>query len=237
MSDTLAPVQPAAEPEPPRRSTPLLVAAALLVLAVVGAVMAFGLQRPPALSTVAEAPLPAPTASVAWIAWSAGETCLEVLRPDGSRDRPWCSRSGVELLAWPAAGIEVLDWGGVHERVLTIDPVSGEVLASGADELWWDDDADELWDHDAHDLIVDRRNGELVVTSSGAELWRVAAPDSYDIHGSIRSPDGAWVAATDAAGRLLVLPTDASVAPRVWATGGEGLPVWEGQAQRRGIED
>lgn len=221
-------VGPAAEGAGTRRAWPLLVAAALVV-GVVAAVLLFGVQRPPPLSSLAEAPDPAPSARVAWMDWTGSEACLHVAGTDGTVEQPWCSRAGGELLAWPDADrIELLSYDG-RESVRTIDPTTGAVvdrepLRSGA----------RLPEPEAA-VWHEHRDGALTVTlaDEGSELWRVAATERYGITTSARSPDGDWVVMVDSAGRLLLAPADGRTAPRVWATDAPtwSTVVWEGSAR------
>lgn len=218
----------AAAAEGPRAggSVALLIGAAVVVIAVVAAVLVFGVHRPPGLTAVSEEPLPDTVPAVAWTERSDGETCLVVLRPDGERERPWCSRTGGEVIAWPADGIEVLRLGAPRE-VLTIDPATGAVLHRDATES--DDprraEAQRRPRTELHDGVL-----EVWLDDEQEPLWRVEAPDDYDVHRASVSPQGAWAVLIDSTERLLVLPADGSMPPRVWTTDmhrGQA-PVWEG---------
>jgi hypothetical protein len=230
MTSTLARPASSADGDPAGgdRSLLLLLAAAVLVLLVVGAVLLFGVERPPALASLADEPDPAPSAGVAWLAWSGDGSCLSVARPSGEVEQLWCDRSGGEVVGWPEAGtIEV----AVYERgeeVRTIDAETGEVLERTSGPLRGDGgDRQVVW--------TEWRDGELTVSLDDDDtvLWRTEAPERYDVRGSARSADGEWVVMVDEAERLLVVPADGSAPPRVWASGVETWepPVWEGTSR------
>lgn len=221
MTATLQRPEDAAPPQ--RRSTLALVAVGVVVVAVVGLTAVFGVQRPPELDTIADQPGPPPPEAVAWTNWRDDETCLYVATPTGEVTTPWCSSMGGELVAWTEDGQLVLrTWEG-RGQLRTLDPQTAtftgrlddeqDAVPPAADAVWTERDGDELV---VRDLATD------------AELWRTAAPDRYTIHGSGKSADGGWIVMVDSAERLLVVPTDGGVAPRVWADDVPGWPspVW-----------
>jgi hypothetical protein len=224
------------DPDPVRRdrSLPLLVAAGVVVLLVVGAVLVFGVARPPSVASLAQRPDPAPSAAVVWLAHAEREACLRIAWPDGRITEPWCDREGGEVVGWTDDGILLRRWDGTA-RIRVHDPVSGEVTGRLDEVRSEDPDGFEAWWPDV--VWTERRDGELVVRldEDDTELWRVDAPASYDVFGSARSADGAWVAMVDAAGRLLVVPADGSAPPREWASGVARWqpPVWEGTSWQR----
>jgi hypothetical protein len=210
------------------RSVPLLVAAAVLVLLVVGAVVLFGVDRPPSVASLAEEPDPAPTAAVAWTAQEGERTCVRIAWPDGRTTEPRCATDGGEVVGWTSDGVLLRRWDDDQVRVL--DPRSGALLGRGPqDRLTPTHEDAAVW--------TEHRDGELIVRSQAddTELWRVPAPDRYTIRSSSRSADGGWVAMIDSAERLLVVAADGSVAPREWAAGGPAWqpPVWEGATRDR----
>jgi hypothetical protein len=214
------------EPEPVHhdRSLPLLIGAGLLVLLVVGGVLLFAIERPPALDSLAEEPLPAPTSRLAYLVEQPDGNCIRIAQPDGTTTGPWCDRAGGELVGWDDEGLLSRRWDGT-ERVRILDPETGEVLGRAQDRAWREPfDQQVVW--------TERRDGELIVRldEDDMELWRVASPERYEIRSSSRSADGAWVAMVDSADRLLVLPADGSSGPRVWTTDVSQWtwPVWEG---------
>ena len=231
MSATLQPSRPQEPATAANRSIPILLAAAGLVVGVVAAVLLFGIARPPALASLSDRPDPAPSAGVAWSTWRDGGSCIEVAQPDGSVAEVRCEPQDGELVGWVDGGPLLLArYGGGAPRVLEIDPDTGEVLGTRPEEP-----EESFREGRFGDLAVAsyRDRGDLVVVMDGTELWRVDAPDAYDIRGSAMSPDGRFVALTDTADRLLVLEADGSTPPRVWA---EDVPswnqlIWEGQTQ------
>ena len=205
-------------------SMPLLVAAAVVVIAVVAAVLVFGVQSPPQVPSLGATQQPSPQAAVAWLAHDGAETCVRIAWPDGSETRPWCDDAGGEVVGWGTAGISVSDYSGPAARRLVIDPRTGEVLEVRVDP--------SFRPHTPSDSTVGtyREGGEQVVMLEDRELWRVEAPETYDVRSSSVSPDGRWVAMVDEAERLLVVPSDGSAPPQLWA--GEvstwGPLVWQG---------
>jgi hypothetical protein len=227
MTDTVTRVDPAVPgAERCDRSIPLLVGAATLVVLIVGAVVVLGVQRPPTVSRLIDQPDPAPPAGVVWTSYRGDRTCLEVARPDGQVDRPWCDRHGGELVGWTDGVVQVQTWDG-RASVLAIDLQSGEVTRGPGGEV--EDAGHHGW---AEEVYSERRAGELVLrlVEDDTELWRVDAPERYDVHSSARSADGSWVAMVDTADRLLVVPVDGSAEPREWASGVSSWqpPLWEG---------
>jgi hypothetical protein len=217
-----APERPRAAGEPPSRQLPLLLAAAALVVLVVGLVLAFGIGRPPPLASLTAAPFTAPSAPVAWMAWDDPDgTCVQVARVDGRVERLTCMREGGELVGWDDEGILLRTWRGNSETVMVFDPDSGELLdrresMQPEDELPWPDEA----------VFAEREDGRLVVTDADDRdlvIWEVGAVEAYTIDSSARSPDGTSIAMVDSARRLLLVPSDGSQEPRVWA---EDVEPW-----------
>jgi hypothetical protein len=208
----------------PDRSVPLLIAAGVLVLAVVGAVLVFGVQRPPALDTITDVPVPAPSAGIAYLAEQPDRSCVQVVRPDGTTPEPWCDHQGGELIGWTDEGLLLRHWDGT-ESVRILDPDTGEVVGRSRGRSWR-----EPYDRPA--VWTEHRDGELIVRldEDDTELWRVEVADRYELRTSATSLDGAWVAMVDSSDRLLVVPADGSVPPRVWTTDVASWqwPVWEG---------
>jgi hypothetical protein len=213
----------------PDRSVPLLIAAAVLVLAVVGAVLLFGVQRPPALDSLADVPDPAPSASVAYLVEQPDRACVQLARPDGTTTGPWCDRGGGELVGWTDEGLLLRHWDG-SETVRILDPETGEVVGRARDRAWSEP-------YDRPIIWSEHRDGELIVRldEDDTELWRIEVSDRYEIRASAVSPDDAWIAMVDSADRLLVVPVDGSAPPRVWTTDVASWqwPVWEGTSWTR----
>ncbi|MFA9446507.1 hypothetical protein [Egicoccus sp. AB-alg6-2] len=207
------------------RSRRLLLLAASVVVVTVALVLVFGVQRPPALERVADVPSPTPPTEVAWTAWKDTGTCVHVARPDGGVDEPWCGTGSVEIDGFAEDAVVVRRWDG-GRRLVRVDLVTGAATETADDE-----DHDPLPAGERDAIEVERLDGQLVVRNgaSGRELWRTRAPESYAIQASVRSPDGDWLLLVDTARRLLVVPADGSVAPRVWA---EDVPAWRAPVWR-----
>jgi hypothetical protein len=230
MTGTLTASRPT-DTEPGRhdRSVPLLIGAGMLVILVVGAVLLFAVDRPPALRSLAEEPDPAPTSSIAYITDQVDGTCVRLARSDATTVGPWCDRMGGELVGWDEEGLLLRRWDSV-ETVHVLDPATGEIVGRTRDRAWREPDAIPV-------VWSEHRDGELIVRldEDDTELWRVESGDRYEIRASARSADEAWVAMVDSADRLLVVAADGSAAPRVWTTDVASWqwPVWEGTTWTR----
>lgn len=95
-------------------------------------ILLLGVQRPPALPSLAETPDPAPSGALAWTAWSSGETCLYVARPSGEVVRPWCDRRGGEVAGWDGGHVLVRPWDG-GDRLVRVDPTTGDAVSTERD--------------------------------------------------------------------------------------------------------
>jgi hypothetical protein len=222
------------EPVPSGRDLRYLVAAAVLIVGVVVGVLLFGVQRPPSLDPVTSGQAPEPPASLAWSAWSGDRDCIQVVDPSGEAREVTCDRDGFELVAWDEEGLVLLHWTGSGQRLETVDPETGEVVATRTvrdveatfeRELEFGDTA----------LYSRWRDGVLTVTEDAPGdpvLWAVEAPEAYRVERGIVAPGGGVIAGVDSAGRLLVFDAAGEVAPRVWH---DEVPawsrlVWEGTA-------
>lgn len=208
----------------------VLVAAALVAVVVVALVLVFGVARPPQLASIADDPAITPPARLATHGWEDGDHCVTVVELDGTTRRPWCSQDSAELVGWTERGVVLRTYGRSAELELTIDPDDGEVVASehGRTDHLGRDRGDAVTSaRPAGDDVLEVR------TAEGTVLWRVEAPDSYQVSYGWRSPDGRTVALIDSADRLLLVPADGSRQPRVWA---EDVPnryevAWEGSGR------
>jgi hypothetical protein len=227
-------VAPEPPPAPASRDLRYLVAAAVLVVGVVAAVLVFGVQRPPQLDAVVPGEAPEAPASLAWNEWSGDRDCVHVVDPNGQVRVVTCAREGFELVAWDDEGLVLLQWTGSGERLETIDPDTGEVVATRSVR-----DVEGAFDRElefADTALYSRwRDGVLTVTRDGPDdvvLWAVEAPEAYRVERGTAAPDGSVIAGVDATGRLLLFDAAGELAPRVWhddvATWSR--LVWEGTA-------
>lgn len=226
-------------PSPPAvRSLPLLLAAAGVVVVVVGLVLVLGVHRPPALPSLADAPEPAPPGAVAWTEWEGGRNCVHTARPDGSTQVLHCSRDGGEIVGFVDDGIILRTWEHQGHTLQRVDATSGEIVerrtAGG--------EPDHEHDPRSFDPIVDGEpfrgahvrttwlDGRLDVEVAGRVVWQVEVSDAYDLTTGVLAPDGSAALAIDTAGRLLLLPADPGIEPRVWVQdiGRWRVPVWQG---------
>ncbi len=227
---------------PPLRSLPLLLVAAGVVVVVVGLVLVLGVHRPPSLPSLADAPEPAPPGAVAWTHWEGGRNCVHLARPDGSTQVLRCSRDGGEIVGFVDGGIILRNWDTGGQTLERLDAASGEVVERrtmvGESDL--EDDprmADPIIDGEPYQGPHVRTtwiDGQLDVAVAGQVIWQVEVTDAYDLTTGVLAPDGSAAAAIDTAGRLLLLPVDAGVEPRVWLEdiGRWREPVWEGTPSR-----
>jgi hypothetical protein len=233
MTDQLT-TRPDPAPSSRTRSVASLVAAAVLIVAVVVAVLLFGVQRPPRLADVARGEPPEPPAGIAWTEWQQ-QDCVWVLRPEGSATRLTCDRDGIDVRAWTDDGLVVTRWtGGNLVTVERLDPDDGAVLAT------WEVPERSLergvdGEHDVEEgpgVLRSRwQDGTLTVTTrEGAELWTVETFQDYRVERGTPAPDGSVIAAVDSLGRLLLLDGTGEHEPRRWATDVPpwGPLVWEG---------
>lgn len=213
-----------------------LVAAAVVAAVVVALVLLVGVVRPPSLAPLGGPPsggrdtsggsAPAATvvagrpfdAAVAVTTWDP-DRCVTVVRADGSRADLRCDAPYGDLLAWTDAGIAVRSWDGDRERVVTLDPASGEVVATEAAP------SPTLEDHGVAPEVGPAvpRDGRLEVRHRGRLVWSVETRDPYEVTAGWASPDGRWLALQDRAERLLLVPADGSAPPVVWA---EDVPAY-----------
>jgi hypothetical protein len=207
-----------------RRSVFALIGAAVLVVVVVVAVLVFGVERPPPLASITD-PGPQVSGSVAWTAWEDGRVCVHVASPTGAVRSPYCGRDGGEIVGWTDDGLILHTWTATGSSEVVVDPDSGVVVDRRPlrDEIGREFPESVRAFHEDGRLVVEQQDSRTVI-------WTVEAPDAYDVFNGVRSPDGEWVALTDSARRLLVVPADGSAPPRVWVKPFEGwsIVVWEG---------
>jgi YD repeat-containing protein len=215
------------EPDPADRDLRYVVVAAVLIVGVVVAVLLFGVQRPPALDPVTPGQAPEPTASLAWSGWDGDGDCVHVLDPSGEAHEVTCDRDGFELIAWDDDGLVLLRWTGSGQRLETIDPDTGEVVATRTVR-----DPEAAFEREGEfgdtTLYSRWRDGVVTVTEDAPGdpvLWSVDAPESYRVERGAAAPDGSVIAGVDTAGRLLLFDPAGEVAPRVWH---DDLPDWGG---------
>jgi hypothetical protein len=212
-----------------RRTVGFLAAAAALIALVAGLVLAFGVERPPRLETIAESGA-TPPGGVALLQWDDRGGCLalHVIRPDGTAAASGCDSSLEGIVGWTPEGIVVTAWLDDAQVLRTYDPQSLAMVSSRAP-------SDSKMAGVGDGIGTESSSDGTMTVYWGADyhvLWRVDAPANYRVESGTRSPDGRWFALTDTAGRLLLVPADGSASPRVWVTGLGANPwpgpVWEG---------
>lgn len=203
------------------------VAVAVLVVAVVGAVYLFGVERPPSVEPLESASTFTPPGTIAWRTGVGTDRCLYVGEPQGATREVVCNPAYASPLAFTDEGILVRAEAPDDGRFVLIDPTTGERSLTTLEV--------EPEPRGTTPPSTDREDGRLRVAIGEREaernvVWEVEAPDTYDIRAAAVSPDGTAIAMTDSAGRLLVAPTDGSVAPLLWSEQVERYTdlIWEG---------
>jgi len=210
------------------RSVALLAAAAVVVVATVGLVLAFGISRPPALEPLGEGG-DRPTEGLARITWREDTACLEVFTAGAGPREITCDLDGGEVLGWQDDVIAIRTWSQVGEELLLVGE-DGEVRAR---RRLSPEDAQRLPLAPYAAARTAYRDGVLTVTvaATGTVAWRVEAPTNYRVEANALSADGRWLAMVDSASRLLIVRADGSEPPRVWVED-VGNPwdaiAWEG---------
>lgn len=223
-------------PSPDRRSIGLLIVAAVVVVLAVMLVVVFGVQRPPELPTLVDEPSPSPSGSIAWTTYR-DQPCLDVAAPNGQVRELRCASDVTEVVGWDRdEGVALVDWSGTSASLRLVDPATSELRVLDA-EL--EDDWMERHRPGGSAPWSRRDGGELVLEGPGGqELWRVEAPDSYELRSVSLSPDGQWLAAVDSAERIVLVPVAGEGPVRVWASGVDTWmdPIWEGGLELDEVE-
>lgn len=195
------------------RSVALLAAAAAVVVVTIGVVLAFGINRPPALEPLA-AGGDAPVEGLARITWRQDEACLELLRVGEEPRELTCQFDGGEFLGWQDGTIALRTWSNVGEELVFVDAATGAVTR----RLVPPEESKDvpLSPYGAVRALESRGTLTATDAATGTVVWRVEAPSNYGISVSARTADGRWIAMVDSAARLLVVPGDGSAPPRVW---------------------
>jgi hypothetical protein len=200
----------------PRGDVRYLIGAAALVVVVGALAVAFGIVRPPAFEELTATEAAALPGGIVWTEYNERSDCTDIMvaRPDGKAESIKCLNALDRVAGWTEEGIVTISYGENGERMDTRDPAMGDVLSSrnvaGYDEKPPDEGA----------FTAERRDGTLVLADRrGTPIWEIEADARYQIGTVEGSPDGNWVAMTDSAERLLVVPMDGSEPPAVWATG------------------
>lgn len=196
-----------------------LIAAAALVVIVAVAALVFGIVRSPAVDGLTDAQRAELPGSVAWTEFNDRDGCtdLMVANPSGGATSIVCHEQLDRVVGWTDDGIITIAWTDNGEDLQTRDPATGRVLSSRNLVGYLDKPEGEGI---GSGYTIEQRDGSLVVLGpTGTRIWEVSADARYEIGTLAASLDGEWVAMTDSAERLLVVRTDGSEPPAVWATG------------------
>lgn len=194
-----------------------LAAAAALVITVVGGVLLFAVPRPPALPELSAdvTAFDVDPGRLAWTSWEGNQRCLVVLDGDGDRDRHCAAELDGEVIGWDDGEVVVRGYAGGSSDTVRVDPDTGRTRS-----------APGRGSSDAggrSELAIERDDGQLTVEVEGRTVWQVDAPQEYTVSWAQVDADGQLVLLQDRAGRLLLVPADGSLPPRVWA---DDLPSW-----------
>jgi hypothetical protein len=209
-----------------------LIGAAAIVVLVVVLALAFGVVRPPAVTGLTDVQRAALPGGVAWTQFDerAGCTQLMVARPDDGSEAIACDTQLDQVIGWTNDGIVTLTYVENGQAIETRDPSTGETLSSRNVTVIEDQSDEGSIDGG---FVIHRVDEALVVARpGGTAVWATPADARYEIGTLAVSPDGSWAAMTDSAERLLVVRTDGSETPAVWATGVREWAwrpvIWEG---------
>ena len=202
----------------------LLIAAAAVAVVTVGLVLRFGLVPPPPLEPVDATTRPTRSLALLSFREAADGQCLDVVAPDGMVREVRCGLDGVSLVGWDDRGVLVVRFAPAGQRVEAIDP------ADGTTRVLPDEQARSVLERGG--WVDSERDGAVLVVrdAEGRTVWRVEAPDNYRVTAMATDASSGTVALLDAAGRILVLPADATV-PSVWVDDVHndfGELMWEG---------
>lgn len=206
-------------------------AVGLVVLALVVAVL-FGVLRAPSLDELTDAQRADLPGGLTWTQSNDRGTCtdLVVASPDDGYESLICNDNLDRVIGWTDEGIFTISFGEDGDRLEVRDPSTGEVLSIKATRYDWGN----VEGGDSDGYSVEYEDGVLTLADPlGQVLWQVEADSQYAIGETIvASPDGSWVAFTDSSERLLLVRSDGSEPPAVWATGLNDWSwadlVWEG---------
>lgn len=219
--------------ETPLRDVRLLLAAVAVAAAVTAAVFLFGVERPPALTELAQDQTGLPLAPIAWMSWSGDEGCLSIGEVDGSWREVRCGVDG-ELVGFEVGGpLQLFQYGSGSSgqfSLLSIATDTGEITATQPTdkEIVYDATPGLMWFRDGD---------ELVVRYEDRDVWRVKSRSSYTINAGRVSLDGQHIAVSDSAQRIVLLSVSGATPARVWVPArqarnqyGPAAFLWEGES-------
>lgn len=206
-----------------------LIAAAVLVVLTVGAVVLWGVERPPDVAPLEPGHDLAPQAGIAWTDDGGADTCVHIAQPDGDTRELTCELRG-SVVGWDDRGVLVQEFVADGEQLVVVDPETGERGAEAVDEPVTRGSGDEVVGRPSDDDVLrieDRQDSDVQVAAFDA-------PPSYGLRWGEYAPDRHGVAVIDRADRLLFIPVDEDGQgrgePRVWAEDvGAFTAVWQGR--------
>lgn len=213
-----------------RRSVGLVAAAAVIVV-VVGLVAALGIERYPDLPLVRpgeEAP-----GTVAFLTYDR-EPCVSVAEPDGDVREVRCEDDLHGPLESEDGNLLLYRWRHEDQLVDVVDPRTGEVIET---RVVGPDEDPHAPPHGARDdgLFAGGEDGAATLrVEEGGTVRTVLAlegPSRYAFQQAVRSPDGQHAAVVDSGGRLIVVSLVGDPAPRLWAED-VGEVVWLDEGDR-----
>ena len=230
-----SPVPPT--PGTDRRAVIGIAVAVTVVLAVAAFILTVGRIPLPSFPLLADAPDAAIPGTVAFLAepeqgW---DPCIQVVPAAGGPPAELTCRLQAEGLAWTVDGqLVVTSFGEFGPEWIVLDAATGGEVARveiGEGDLRPSSDRRVHAGERLHLEGEGRGHSTLVVRAvDGTEttLLDLRGPRDYELVGAQWSPDGAWVLALDARGRLLVVDRDVPGEARVLA---ERAVTWFGPGE------
>jgi hypothetical protein len=207
-------------------------ASVVVILAVLVAVLVFGVIPLPDYPSLADHPDTSIQGTVAFIT-DENPPCLGVVPAGGGPTTELrCGVVEVGTLGWTSEGLIItIDFSSMTSRYLLIDPASGEVvdaIAADVDEpkpLAWESQSTRA---DGAVLITDGGRGTTAVkvhvpNEEPTTILSADGPQDYSFDVATWSPDGRWVLVVDSEGRILVVGESGTPAARLLA---EGASRW-----------
>ena len=189
-----------------RESRPWLIAAGVVSVAVIGAVLVFGLRSVPEFPSLYSVDAPRIEATVAYLEYDR-DTCLNLLDVSSGQVDPVICDQWIWIEGWDEKGHLVVQRDGAWERQSVVNPETGAITESdGLDVAYPGEDAGlraQSWEGSA--TLTN------VLPDTNVTLIEVDGPRDYAFWSYGRSGD--WVWAVDSENRLLVVAADGSSGP------------------------
>jgi len=211
------------------------VASLAVLIAVTGIILYFGFIPLPDFPSLATAPDPAIPGTIAYHSWTEEEgACIGTVPASGGPVHQVVCQRDSDAVAWTGEGnLVVEDYSGPRPILVVLDAATGAVLdrvesaEGGLFELVGDKTVRSDGSRIQTESDSEGSAQVLVVATNGAPTTVVdvegAPRDYYFLDWGLQwSPDGAWIAAWDSAGRLLVAEASGTSGARALVETEEG---------------